>query len=141
MHRTDLTHVIAILPPDDRLPVWSRMPVICGGELLPGAPESVPRNLVNTMPHRPLRLALKQLDCADLAFIAKDIPEQLLNEYLATLLHDDQDWIRESPGFDESTVDNLMRCGMMVISATDTLEETAQHLRSLKEIPIQFATV
>jgi magnesium transporter len=136
MHVADLAHTIAVLPPDDRLLVWSRMLDRCGGDLLLEVPDAVRCNLVENMSEEQLRLALEQMDGADLAFIANDIPEQLLNERLASLSREDQDWIRKSLRYDEGSVGSLMSSDMVVINATATLEQAEQHLRSLREIPI-----
>jgi magnesium transporter len=136
MHVADLAHVIAVLPPADRLLVLSSMLGRCGGDLLLEVPDAVRRNLVNNMSEQQLRLALEQMDGADLAFIANDIPEKLLNERLASLSHEDHDWIRKSLSYDEGAVGSLMSSNMVIISTTDTLEQVEQHLRGLREIPI-----
>ncbi len=135
MHMADLAHVIEVLPPADRLLVWSRVLGQCGGDILLEVSDVVRRNLINNMSDQQLRLSLKQMDGADLAFIANDIPEQLLNERLASLPHEDRNWIRESLRYDEGTVGSLMSSEMVIVDATDTLAQAEQHLRDLKKIP------
>jgi len=54
----------------------------------------VRRNLIDYMSEQQLRRVLEQMDGADLAYIADDIPDALHNERLAMLSHEDRDWIR-----------------------------------------------
>jgi len=136
MHTADLAHLIEVLPPADRLLVWGRILGRCGGDILLEVSDVVRRNLIDNISERQLRLALEQMDGAGLAFIADDIPEQMLNERLASLSHADGDWIRESLNYDEGTVGSLMSSDMVIMRATDTLAEAERHLRGLKTIPI-----
>ena len=136
LHPADLAHVIAVLPPEDRMLVWSRMLGRCGGDILLEVPGAVRRNLIDGMSEQQLRLALEQMDGADLAFIAGDVPERLLNERLAALSHEERNWVRESRRYEEGTVGSLMGSDSVIVNATDTLGQAGQHLRGLQQIPI-----
>lgn len=137
MHTADLAHIIEILPPEDRLVVWSRVSEQCGGEILLEVSEPVRRNLVNDMSETQLQSALGQMDGDDLAYIADDIPAGLLQARLASLSSVDRDWIRESRSYSEGTVGNLMSNEMVIVRTSDTLGQAELHLRSLRELPIQ----
>lgn len=136
MHRADLAHIIEVLSPADRQLVWSRVIGQCGGDILLEVSDVVRRSLINDMSENQLRVALEQMDGDDLAFIADAIPEQLLNERLESLSHEDRDWIRESLSYREGTVGNLMSSDMVIVHATETLAQAEQHLRGLHSIPI-----
>jgi magnesium transporter len=136
MHTADLAHVIEILPPEDRLIVWSRVSEQCGGEILLEVSEAVRRNLVSDMSEQQLQSALRQMDSDDLAFIADDIPEALLQARLASLSSNEQDWIRESLNYREGTVGDLMSHEMVIVRDSDTLAQAELHLRSLRELPL-----
>jgi magnesium transporter len=136
MHTADLAHIIEILPPEDRLLVWSRVSEQCGGEILLEVSEAVRRNLVNDMSEPQLQSALRQMDGDDLAFIADDVPDALLQARLASLTSDEQDWIRESLNYREGTVGDLMSNEMVIVRESDTLAQAELHLRSLRELPM-----
>lgn len=136
MHTADLAHIIEILSPEDRLVVWSRVSEQCGGEILLEVSEAVRRNLVSDMSEQQLQSALRQMDGDDLAFIADDIPDELLQERLASLSSDEQDWIRASLSYREGTVGDLMSNEMVIVHESDTLAQAELHLRSLRELPV-----
>ena len=136
MHTADLAHIIEVLPPADRRLVWSRIIGQCGGDILLEVSDVVRRSLIDNMSEGQLRLSLKQMDGDDLAYIADDIPEKLLNERLASLSNEDRDWIRESRSYKEGTVGSLMSSDMVVVHATDTLAQAEHHLRGLRELPV-----
>lgn len=136
MHTADLAHIIEILPPEDRLVVWSRVSEQCGGEILLEVSEAVRRNLVNDMSEQQLESVLRQMDGDDLAFIAEDVPDALLRARLASLSSEEQDWIRASMSYSEGTVGDLMSNEMVVVRENDSLAQAELHLRSLRELPI-----
>ncbi|MCG6938474.1 MAG: magnesium transporter [Gammaproteobacteria bacterium] len=136
MHAADLAQIIEMLPPDDRQLVWSRVIERCGGEVLLEVSDAVRLSLINNMSQQQLQLALEQMDGDDLAYIADDIPEQLLSERLESLSHEDRNWIRESQNYVEGSVGDLMSNEMVIVRAADTLEQAEQKLRGLHELPI-----
>jgi magnesium transporter len=136
MHTADLAHIIETLPPEDRLVVWERISEQCGGDVLLEVSEAVRRSLVNAMSEEQLQIALRQMDGDDLAFIADDLPYELLHARLASLSSEEREWIRKSRSYREGTVGDLMSNEMVIVHAADTLEQAELHLRSLHELPI-----
>jgi magnesium transporter len=136
MHTADLAHIIELLPPEDRLIVWSRVCDQCGGEILLEVSEAVRKNLVNDMSEDQIQSALRQMDGDDLAFIADDVPDAFLQMRLASLSSEEQDWILASLNYSEGTVGDLMSNEMVIVHETDTLGQAELHLRSLRELPI-----
>lgn len=135
MHAADLAQMMEMFPPDDRQLVWDRIISRCGGDVLLEVSSAVRRSLINKMSEQQLQTALEQMDSDDLAYIADDIPKQLLSERLETLSYEDRNWIRESKNYEEGTVGSLMSNEMVVVNVADTLESAGQKLRAMRELP------
>jgi len=77
-----------------------------------GAPEQI-----NGKSEQPLRHALELMDGAELACIASDVPERLLIERPALLLHEDRHRVRESRRYGEGTVGSPMGRDWVFVNA------------------------
>ncbi len=136
LHTADIAHILEILPHDDRMRVWDLLMSQRGGDILLEVSEAVRKSLIGTLSEQDLNQVLQQMDGDDLAYIADDIPDAILQARLASLSSEDQDWLKTSLEYDEDTVGYLMSNEMVVIRESDTLEKAEEHLRSLKEFPI-----
>ena len=136
LHTADIAHILDVLPPDDRLLIWKLMAATRGGDILLEVSDAVRGQLVAAMNADELLAVLQQMDGEDLAYIADDLPEAVLHTRLQSLPHEDQHWLRTALNYSEDTVGHLMSNEMVTVRDTDTLEQAAQHLRSLHELPI-----
>lgn len=136
MHTGDIAHILEVLPLDDRLVVWQQIRAHRGGDVLLEISDSVRESLIESMSREELLEVLGQMDGDDLAYIADDIPEDLLQVRLQSLTAEDQDWLRDARQYEEDTVGFLMSNEMVVVRDSYTLDEAARQLRGLDELPI-----
>jgi magnesium transporter len=80
--------------------------------------------------------ALNELDADDLAYIADDIPADILQQRLQSLPSKDKDWLQSSLSYTEDMVGALMGNEWVAVKETDSLEQVLQHLRGLTEFPM-----
>jgi magnesium transporter len=136
LHTADVADILESLPLEDRLLIWNQVKEKRGGELLLEVSDAVRQQLVSSMDGEALLAVLNQMDGDDLAYIADDIPEPILQQRLQSLTREDQHWLRNAMVYEEDTAGYLMSNEMVVVRVTDTLQQAAEHMRSLSEIPI-----
>jgi len=136
MHTADVAQVLESLPRDDRLLAWRQLREQRGGDLLLAVSEAVRASLLAQISEEELRLAIGQLDADDLAYIADELPRELLQERLLTLPDEDRHWLVSSLGYKEDSVGDLMSSEMVVVHEHLTLNEVLATLRDLSELPI-----
>jgi magnesium transporter len=136
LHTADIAHILEVLPLDDRLLIWNQVENTRGGEILLEVSDAVRKQLVTTMDEAELLAVLQQMDGDDLAYIADDIPASALQTRLQSLTREDQHWLRSAMEYEEDTAGHLMSNEMVMVRDSDSLEQAAQHLRSLHELPI-----
>ena len=136
MHTGDIAHILEVLPLDDRLVVWHQIREQRGGDVLLEISDSVRESIIENMSREQLLAVLDQMDGDDLAYIADDIPEDVLHVRLQSLTAEDQDWLRDARQYEEDTVGFLMSNEMVVVKESATLDEAARQLRRLDELPI-----
>ncbi|WP_455221639.1 magnesium transporter [Kaarinaea lacus] len=136
MHIGDIAHILEALPLDDRLTIWQQVKDRRGGDILLEVSDSVRESIIESMSQEELLSVLNQMDGDDLAFIADELPQQVLEQRLQSLTAEEQSWLRDSMQYEEDTVGDLMSNEMVVVHDSDTLAEAALKLRSLDELPI-----
>jgi magnesium transporter len=136
LHTADVADILESLPLEDRLQVWNQVKEKRGGEMLLEVTDAVRQQLVSSMDSDALLAVLNQMDGDDLAFIADDIPDPVLQVRLQSLTQEDQHWLRNAMIYEEDTAGYLMSNEMVVVRDTDTLQQAANYMRSLEEIPI-----
>lgn len=141
LHIGDIAHILEVLPLDDRVIVWKQVNTLRRSDVLLEVSDAVRENLIQSISEEDLMDALNLMDGDDLAYIADDIPEDLLKIRQETLTTEDKNWLRSSMSYEEDTVGVLMSNEMVVVYDTDTLKEAAKKLRSLKELPIHNDTL
>jgi len=136
IHTGDITHILEVLPLDERLIVWQQIKVHRGGDVLLEISDPVRESIIESMSRNELLTILEQMDGDDLAYIADDIPEDILQIRLQSLTSKDQDWLRDARQYEEDTVGYLMSNEMVIVQESSTLDESARTLRSIDELPI-----
>jgi magnesium transporter len=136
LHTADVADILERLPLEDRLLVWDQVKEKRGGEVLLEVTDAVRQQLVSSMDSEALLAVLNQMDGDDLAFIADDIPDPVLQIRLQSLTEEDQHWLRNAMIYEEDTAGYLMSNELVMVRDTDTLQQAASYMRSLQEIPI-----
>lgn len=136
LHTADVADILESLPLEDRLLIWTQVKERRGGEVLLEVTDAVRQQLIGSMNAEELLGILEQMDGDDLAYIADDIPEAVLQARLQSLTQEDQHWLRSAMVYEEDTAGYLMSNEMVVVRESNTLQEAARYMRSLAEIPI-----
>ncbi|NOY83754.1 MAG: magnesium transporter [Nitrospirae bacterium] len=141
LHIGDIAHILEILPLDDRLTVWQQVNIFRRGDVLLEVSDAVRENLIQSISEEDLLAALNLMDADDLAYIADDIPEDLLKIRQKTLTTEDKNWLRRAMSYEEDSVGFLMSNEMVVIYDNDALKDAAKILRGLEKLPIHNDTL
>ena len=136
MHSADIAHVLEVLPLDERMLVWRQVFRRRGGALLLELSDTVRQSLIQGMGEVILMHVLQQMDADDIAYIADDIPEAVLEKRAASLSRGDRDWIRSAMAYEENQVGALMSQEMVVADHEHRLGDVLRQLRQLSELPI-----
>ena len=135
LHSADIAHIIEALPPEDRLLLWQQITSKRLGDILLEVSDTVRTSLVKITDPELLLNALKALNADDLAYIADDIPPEIMQQRLLSLTSKDKDWLQSSLSYREDQVGALMGSEWVSVRETETLEQVLQHLRGLSEFP------
>lgn len=136
LHIADIADLLEALPLDERQLVWTHIDKTTAADVLMEVSDPVRENLIDSMSRSELLEILNFLDADDLAYITEDIPEDVLQERLQSLTSEDKDWLHSAMTFPEDTVGYLMSNEMVTVRTGQTLAQTQQHIRELKELPI-----
>ncbi|WP_455205780.1 magnesium transporter [Kaarinaea lacus] len=135
LHIADIADLLEVLPLEDRKLIWQHLESQQAADVLMEVSDPVRENVVANMHRSELLQLLNFLDADDLAYIAEDIPEDILNERLKSLPSEDRDWLHSAMTYPEDTVGYLMSNEMVVVREHQTLQQAQKHLRDLTELP------
>ena len=80
LHPADVAYILESLPREDRLTIWELVGPELEGEILVEVSDSVRESLIKAMDREELIAAVETLDTDDLAAIAPDLPEEVVEE-------------------------------------------------------------
>ena len=78
LHSADVAHILEALPLDARLFVWDLVKAERDGEILLEVSDAVRESLIESMDPDSLRAAAEQLDADELADLAPDLPQAVM---------------------------------------------------------------
>ncbi|MFO1351785.1 MAG: magnesium transporter [Gammaproteobacteria bacterium] len=137
LHAADIAHLLEMLPPDERLLVWSQVPLERGGDVLCEVAEAVAESLIAATAHERLVDMLQSLDADDLGQIAELIPPAILEDLYRTLDAGERSWIQSTIAYPEDSVGHWMSGELATALESDTVEGALARLRKLDPIPEQ----
>ncbi len=137
LHPADIAWIIENVSPDDRQLIWLLQAPDNGGEILLELPDAIIQLLVESSDKTLLRRVLGQLDVDDLACLGDWLPDDLLRSRQAELNRDDQAWVRQSMGYPDDSVGELMIRDMLTLQETLSLQQVLDNLRGRKNLPEQ----
>jgi magnesium transporter len=138
LHPADVAHILEALPLDERLLVWDLVKAERDGEILLEVSDSVRESLIASMDKAELLAAAGTLDTDEIADIADDLPQDVIQELLAMLDAQKRARLESALSFPEDSVGALMDYDMVTIRADVTLEVTLRYLRRLGGLPDQL---
>jgi len=135
LHPADIAFILEALPLDRRLAVWDLVKADRDGDILLEASEPVRESLIAHMDPHELVAAAEQLDADELADLAPDLPEDVMEDVFRALSVEDREQLRAAMSYPENVVGALMDFDLVTIREDVTLEVVLRYLRRLDELP------
>ena len=138
MHAADIAYILENLPPEDRLLVWQHVRDDQAGDVLLEVSDGLRGPLLAANDPAKLIVQLAQLDADDLAYLADELPPEVLQACLQDMSEQERDFFTSSISYAEESVGSLMGNEMVIVYETDTVAEVLTKLRVVEEFPDQL---
>jgi magnesium transporter len=138
LHPADIAYILEALPLDERMYIWDLVKSAeRDGEILVEVSDAVRESLIDSMDTHELVAAAETLDADDLAAIADDLPQEVIDDVFQKLPVDEREQLRQAMSFEEDMVGALMDFDDIQIRPDVTLEVVLRYLRRFDELPSQ----
>ncbi len=135
LHAGDVAYVLEALPLEERLLVWDLVKADRDGEILLELSDAVRESLIATMDARELVAAAGTLDDDEIADLAPDLPEEVIEEVVQARPLEERARLRAALSYPEGSVGALVDFGHVTVREDVTLETVTRYLRRLDELP------
>ncbi len=135
LHPADVAYVLEALPLEERQLIWNLVKAEREGEILLELADAVRESLIATMDTKELVAAAETLEADEIADLAPDLPEQVVQDVIRALPQEERVLLRAALSYDEGTVGALMDFDQITVREDATLEAATRTLRSLDELP------
>ena len=135
LHPADIADILESLPIEGRLIVWDLVKVESDGDILVEVSDAVRQTLIADMDSTELLAAAEYLDTDEIADIAQDLPEDVLQNLLESLDVQNRERLESALSYPESTVGALMDYDVVTIRDNVNLEVVLNYLRKLGKLP------
>ena len=137
LHPADIAYILEALPLDERLYIWDLVKAERDGEILIEVSDAVRESLIQSMDTAELVAAAETLEADELAQIADDLPQEVIDDVFQRLPVEEREQLRAAMSFDEDMVGALMDFEDVQIHPDVTLEVVLRYLRRFDELPSQ----
>ena len=135
LHPADIAFILDALPLEERLAVWGLVKADRDGEILLEVSDAVRESLIASMDSRELVAAAETLEADEIADIAPDLPEGVIEEVVRALPAEERERLRAALSYPEGSVGALMDFDHVSVREDVTLEAATRYLRRLDELP------
>lgn len=135
LHPADLAHILEVLPFEDRRRLWEHVSALQRGLALVELSPPARGLLIEWLDRDALAAAIATLDADDLAYLADDVPPEVLADISNNLDAGQRSWLRESITFEERSVGALMSRDAVSVRDTATAGDAIGDLRALGALP------
>jgi magnesium transporter len=135
LHAADVAYILEALPLEERLAVWNLVKADRDGEILVEVSDAVRESLIESMDSGELVAAAGTLEADELADIAGDLPESVIERVVQSLSAEERDQLRAALSFPEGSIGALMDFDHVAVREEVTLEAVTRYLRRLDELP------
>src|SRR5207249_7093086 len=108
LHAADIAYILEALPLDERLYIWDLVRASRDGEILLEASEPVRESLIHSMNTEELVAATEALEADEIAELAPDLPQEVMDDLFQSLPVDEREQLRAAMSFDDDMVGALM---------------------------------
>jgi len=137
LHPADIAVVLEALPPEERLVAWDLVKADRDGEILLEVSDAVRESLIASMDSRELVAAAETLEADEIADIADDLPDQVMQDVIRALPQEEREQLRAAMSYEEGSVGALMDFDQLTVRPDVTLGAVTKYLRALDELPGQ----
>ena len=135
LHPADVAYILEALPLEERLVVWDLVKADRDGEILLEVSDAVRETLIADMEPDELVAATEQLDTDEIADLAPDLPEEVIEDVFQALSVEEREQLRSAMSYPEDSVGALMDFDMVTVREDVTVEVVLRYLRRLDELP------
>ena len=135
LHPADIAYILEALPLDERLFLWDLVKAGRDGEILLEVSDAVRETLIEAMDSHELVAAAEQLDADEIADLAPDLPNEVMQDVFRALPIDEREQLRSAMSYDEDAVGALMDFDVITVREDVTLEVVLRYLRRFDELP------
>jgi magnesium transporter len=135
LHSADIAYILEALPLEQRLAVWNLVGPELDGQILLDVSDAVRETLISDMNTEELLSATGQLDTDEIADLAPDLPDEVMQELLESLNDQNRQRLQSVLAYEEDTVAALMDFGMVTIREDITLDGVLRYLRRRRDLP------
>lgn len=135
LHPADVAYILEALPRNQRRLVWDLVGAEREGDILVAVSDSVRETLIATMNRDELVAAAGQLDADDLAMIADDLPDDVVEQVRRQLTPEERDQLRAAMSFPEDSVGARMDFDLVTVREDVSLEVVLRYLRRFDALP------
>ncbi|MEK6736106.1 MAG: magnesium transporter [Pseudomonadota bacterium] len=135
LHPADIAHILEALPLADRLFIWRLIKAEHDGEVLLEASDAVRETLITNMANQELIAATEYLDTDEIADLAPDLPQDVIDDVFQSLPVTEREQLRAAMSYPEDSVGALMDFDVITIREDVRLEVVLRYLRRLDELP------
>jgi len=137
LHPADIAWILEALPLDERLYIWDLVKAGRDGEILVETSDAVRDSLISSMDTDELVAATEALPTDEIAALAPDLPQEVMDDVFRGLSVEDREELRAAMSFDEDMVGALMDFDDVQVRSDVTLEVVLRYLRRFEELPSQ----
>ncbi len=137
LHAADIAHLLEALPLDERLYIWDLVRAARDGEILLEVSDAVRESLISSMDTEELVAAAETLEADEIAELAPDLPQEVMDDLLDSLPVEEREQLRAAMSFDEDMVGALMDFEDISVRPDVSLEVVLRYLRRFEELPSQ----
>ncbi|MGC9456673.1 MAG: magnesium transporter [Halothiobacillaceae bacterium] len=135
LHAADIAVLLEALPLAERMVVWELVQADQDGEVLLEVSDSVRESLIRAMDQDEIRQAAGTLSADELADLAPDIPEQIMEDVLNALPSEEGWRLRLAMSCPDDSVGALMDFDQITVREDVTIETVLRYLRRFTALP------
>src|SRR5690606_13389219 len=128
-------NLLESLPPAKRAIVWGLVDTEDDGEVLVHVGEDVRESLLAQMDPDEIVAAVGDLDIDDLAELAEDLPDTVIEEVLKSMDRENRERLEQVLSYDEDSAGRLMNPDVITVRTDVTVDVVLRYLRLRGEIP------
>ncbi|MCL7743929.1 magnesium transporter [Guyparkeria hydrothermalis] len=135
LHPADIAKVLESLPQNERLLIWELVHSDRDGDVLLEVSDSVRDSLIEAMDREEILNAASSLDTDELADLAPDLPEGMMQDVFTALPIDEREKLRFVMSYEEDTIGSLMDFDLVTVRGDVTIEVALRYLRRMESLP------